>query len=144
MRIFRWRKERGSRARTIARGTAMFGALLVISMLAITPAQAAPERPTEELTARDVQAWLDGAVPALLEREGIPGAAVSVVHGGEILTTRGYGVAEVGSADTAPVPIDPDQTLLRVGSLSKVPLAIAVMQQVERGDVDIHEPHTAD
>src|SRR5699024_5790145 len=109
---------------------------------AITPAQAAPERPAEELTARDVDAWLDGAVPALLEREGIPGAAGSVVHGGEILTTRGYGVAEVGSADTAPVPIDPHETLLRVGSISKVPLAVAVMQLVERGDLDLDEPIT--
>lgn len=51
-----------------------------------------------EPTESDVNTWLDGLVPAALETAGIAGAAVSVVHDGEILTSRGYGDSDTGVA----------------------------------------------
>jgi CubicO group peptidase (beta-lactamase class C family) len=85
----------------------------------------------------DVDAWLDGLLPAALERTGIPGAAVAVVHDGEIVTARGYGWADTGTESGAPVPVDPDDTLFRPGSVSKLVTATAVLQVVEAGDVDL-------
>src|SRR5690606_9419985 len=79
----------------------------------------------------------DGLVPAALERSGIPGAAVAVVHDGQVLTARGYGWADTGSAGGEPRPVDPDRTLFRVGSISKVFVATAVMQLVEQGRIDL-------
>ncbi|BBG05542.1 MULTISPECIES: serine hydrolase domain-containing protein [Pseudonocardia] len=85
---------------------------------------------TAELTGTDVDAWLDGLLPSALERSGIAGATVAVVHDGELLTARGFGHA--GGA-----PVDPDRTLFRVGSVSKVVTATAVLQQVEQGRIEL-------
>ena len=93
------------------------------------------------LTEPDVNAWLDGLLPAALERTGIAGATVSVVYDGEILTARGYGHADTGTSDggagSDPEPVDPDRHLFRVGSVSKLATATAVMQLVQSGDVDL-------
>lgn len=129
-------------AAALTRWVAALGILLIASTLGAGPARAQAEPPTGELTSHDVEAWLDGAVPALLKREAIAGAAVSVVHDGEVLTERGYGMADLGSAGREAAPIDPSGTLMRVGSISKVPLAVAVMQLVERGELDLDEPIT--
>ncbi|MCE7082075.1 serine hydrolase [Streptomyces sp. ST2-7A] len=96
-----------------------------------------PPPPTADLTAEDLDTWLDGLVPAALEQTGIPGAAISVVHDGEVLTARGYGHADTGADGGDPVPVDADRTLFRVGSVSKLFTATAVMQLVERGEIDL-------
>jgi CubicO group peptidase (beta-lactamase class C family) len=104
---------------------------------------AAPGAPNDPaaLNGTDVNAWLDGLLPAALERTGIAGATVAVVHDGEILTARGYGHADTGTGDggtsTSPEPVDPDRHLFRAGSVSKLVTATAVMQLVQSGDVDL-------
>jgi len=90
-----------------------------------------------DLTRDDVDAWLDGTVGSALPQTGIPGATVSVVADGELLTARGYGVADTGTEGGDARPVDPDDTLFRVGSVSKVVSATAVMQLVEQGRVDL-------
>jgi CubicO group peptidase (beta-lactamase class C family) len=89
------------------------------------------------LTTSDVDAWLDGLLPAALDSAGIAGGVVSVVHDGEILTTRGYGHADTGTTGGEAVPVDAEQTLFRPGSVSKLFTATAVMQLVESGDLDL-------
>ncbi|WP_262348162.1 serine hydrolase domain-containing protein [Cellulosimicrobium cellulans] len=89
------------------------------------------------LSRTDVDAWLDGFLPAALDRTDIPGAAVAVVHDGQVVTTRGYGWADTGTESGEAVPVDPDRTLFRPGSVSKLVTATAVMQLVEAGDVDL-------
>ncbi|MFW6773123.1 serine hydrolase domain-containing protein [Nocardioides sp. CPCC 205120] len=100
---------------------------------AAAPETAAGAAVPHPLTAADVDAWLDGYVPAALDREGIPGASVAVVHDGEVVTTRGFGWADRDARE----PVDADDTLFRVGSVSKVFTATAVMQLVEGGAVDL-------
>jgi hypothetical protein len=53
------------------------------------------------LSAPDVDAWLDGALPTALHREGIAGAVVSVVHDGVTISQRGYGWADTVGATAA-------------------------------------------
>src|SRR5689334_8586076 len=132
--------SRGVRARLAA----LVAACAVVASLAAcsapaptTPAPPLPAPRTAELTGPDVDAWLDGLVPAALDRTGIAGAAVTVVHDGQLLTARGYGWADTGSGGTRPVPVDADRTLFRVGSISKVFVATAVLQQVEQGRIDL-------
>ncbi len=83
--------------------------------------------------AADLDAWLDGLVPAALARGGLSGAVVSVVKDGRLLTARGYGLADRGNRR----PMDPARTLVRPGSISKLFTWVAVMQQVERGRLDL-------
>ncbi|MFT2689923.1 serine hydrolase domain-containing protein [Clavibacter zhangzhiyongii] len=90
-----------------------------------------------DLTKADVDTWLDGVVGSALPTTGIPGAAVSVVADGQVLTTRGYGLADTGTEGTPARAVDPDDTLFRVGSVSKVVSATAVMQLVEEGRLDL-------
>ncbi|GAB2498819.1 serine hydrolase [Promicromonospora xylanilytica] len=85
----------------------------------------------------DVDAWLDGLLPAALESAGIAGGVVTVVDDGKVVTTRGYGHADTGTAGNEAVPIDAENTLFRPGSVSKLFTATAAMQLVESGDVDL-------
>lgn len=102
-----------------------------------TPAPPIPAPRAADLTGPDVDAWLDGLLPAALQRSGVAGAAVTVVHDGQVLTARGYGYADTGSDGGEPRPVDVDRTLFRVGSVSKVFVATAVLQQVEQGRIDL-------
>jgi CubicO group peptidase (beta-lactamase class C family) len=90
-----------------------------------------------ELTKGDVDAWLDGALGSALQTTGIPGATVSVVSDGRVLTARGYGLADTGTDGDPARPVDPDDTLFRIGSVSKVVSATAIMQLVEQGELDL-------
>jgi CubicO group peptidase (beta-lactamase class C family) len=92
------------------------------------------------LSTPDVDAWLDGAVPNALHREGIAGAVVSVVHDGVTVSQRGYGWADTGVSGDAAVPVDAASTLFRIGSISKLVTATAVMQLVEAGTLDLDRP----
>ncbi|RKN47772.1 serine hydrolase domain-containing protein [Micromonospora endolithica] len=102
------------------------------------PAAAPAVAGTAVLDRRDVDAWLDGLLPAALQRTGIAGATVAVVHDGRIVTARGYGYADTGTAaDADPVAVDPDRHLFRVGSVAKLVTATAVLQLVQKGDLDL-------
>ncbi|MDO4259712.1 MAG: serine hydrolase domain-containing protein [Actinomycetaceae bacterium] len=93
---------------------------------------------TVELTADNVNSWLDEYMPKELESRKIAGATVAVVKDSKVLTIRGYGYADAGNAgEGKAVPVDPDKHLFRLGSISKIPTSIAVMQLVEQGKVDL-------
>lgn len=85
------------------------------------------------LTTADVDTWLDGYVPYALHTGDIPGAVVMVVKDGRVLTARGFGFADT----TKQTPVDPDRTLFRPGSVSKLVTWTAVMQLVEAGKLDL-------
>ena len=90
---------------------------------------------TPELTATDVNAWLDGFMSYSLARDDIAGAVVVVVKDGQILTQKGYGYADVAKRK----PVDPAATLFRPGSVSKLFTWTAVMQLVEQGKLNLDQ-----
>ncbi|QSB13301.1 beta-lactamase family protein [Natronosporangium hydrolyticum] len=116
-------------------GAGCAGAAGAAGEAATVPPVAAPQPGV--LTAADVESWLDGLLPAALNRAGIAGATVAVVHDGDVLTTRGYGYADTGHGGAEPVEVDGEQTLFRIGSVSKVVTAAAAMQLVEAGQLDL-------
>ncbi|MGI4792687.1 MAG: serine hydrolase, partial [Janthinobacterium lividum] len=81
---------------------------------------------THPLSKMDVDSWLDGYMPYALHADDIAGAVVAVVKNGHVLTERGYGYADVAKH----VSVDPDRTLFRIGSVSKLVTWTAVMQLV--------------
>ena len=99
------------------------------SPLATPPASAGPR----QLTKADVDAWLDGYLPYALQSGDIAGAEVAVVKDGQILTSRGYGFSDVEKRK----PVDPDKTLFRPGSISKLVTWTAVMQLVDEGKLNL-------
>jgi CubicO group peptidase (beta-lactamase class C family) len=66
-----------------------------------------------ELTAVDLEAFLDGLMPAQLEREDIAGAVVAVVKDGSVLLEKGYGFSDVEKRKS----VSPTDTLFRPGSI---------------------------
>ncbi|MGZ8345724.1 MAG: serine hydrolase domain-containing protein [Allosphingosinicella sp.] len=99
---------------------------------ASTPAPT-PASSADRLTPADVNAWLDGFMPYALAEADVAGAVVTVVRNGEVVTERGFGYADVASRR----PVDPQRTLFRPGSVSKLITWTAVMQQVEQGKIDL-------
>jgi CubicO group peptidase (beta-lactamase class C family) len=69
-----------------------------------------------------------------MESQRIPNAAVAVVAGGEVVYLKGFGSADLDQS----LPVDPDKTLFRVGSVAKLFTWTAVMQLVEQGRLDLH------
>lgn len=91
------------------------------------------QAPEPRLTREDLESWLDGFMTYGLPRNAIAGAVVAVVRDGEPLLVKGYGYADV----EAGMPVDPDLTLFRPGSVSKLFTWTAVMQLVEQGKLDL-------
>jgi CubicO group peptidase (beta-lactamase class C family) len=91
------------------------------------------KEPPHELTVADATAWFDGFMPMQLEREDIAGAVVLVVKDGKVLLAKGYGYKDVAKK----VPVTPDSTLFRPGSISKLFTWTAVMQLVEQGKLNL-------
>ena len=63
----------------------------------------------------------------------VAGAVVVVVKDGQTLLQKGYGYADVA----AHKPVDPETTMFRTGSVSKLTTWTAVMQLVEQGKLDL-------
>jgi CubicO group peptidase (beta-lactamase class C family) len=122
----------------IQRASAM-GLLATAASLTSAQPAAAPVAPpvdasaTHALDATDLGAWLDGRVPYALKAGDIAGAVVVVVKDGKVLLQKGYGLADLA----AKRPMDPETTLVRPGSTSKLFTWTAVMQLVQQGRIGL-------
>ena len=81
----------------------------------------------------ELEAFLDELLGGQMEEYHIAGAAVSVVKDGKLFFAKGYGYADLGEG----VPVDPEQTVFRIGSVTKLFTWTAVMQLVEQGKLDL-------
>lgn len=79
---------------------------------------------------KEFGAFADPIMLDEMERNHIPGAAFIVVKDGQVFHARGYGYADLERK----IPWDPDRTVLRAKSISKLVTATAVMQLYERGE----------
>src|SRR5438094_2992491 len=86
-----------------------------------------------ELTRGALETWLDEYMTREQAEKKTAGAVVVVVKNGEVLLEKGYGFADLARH----IPVDPERTLFRAGSVSKLVTWTAVMQQVEQGKIDL-------
>lgn len=110
-------------------------ALLLIALVfaLCVMGQAPLQTGKHDMTATDVEAFLDGIVPQQLGRNDIAGAAISVVKDGKVIFAKGYGYADVQNKK----PVSAQETLFRPGSISKLFTWTAVMQLYEQGKLDL-------
>jgi CubicO group peptidase (beta-lactamase class C family) len=104
----------------------------LIPLFVLGSTESASASPSQ-LTRQDAEAWFDGVLPASLRAQDINGAIVVVVKDGQILLSKGYGYSDAAKHKA----VDPDRTLFRAGSISKLFVATAVMQLVEQGKIDL-------
>jgi CubicO group peptidase (beta-lactamase class C family) len=97
------------------------------------PAEVPPLLGDEQV--RHAVAELDGLVTDAMDRTGVPGVAVSVVHRDRVVHLAGYGVREAGR----PEAVDAD-TVFQLASLSKPLASTVIAGVVGDGVVDWDDP----
>jgi CubicO group peptidase (beta-lactamase class C family) len=78
---------------------------------------------------------VDDFVEAEMAKQSIPGLALLVSRGGQIIRAQGYGFANV----ELQVPVKPE-TIFQSGSMGKQFTATAVMMLVEEGKIGLEDP----
>ncbi len=100
----------------------------VLLAAALCASAGAASRPIDPSARRQI----DAAVSSFMKRTGAPGVSIAIVVHGKTLFETGYGLADVENN----VPATAD-TMYRLGSVSKPLTAVAIMQLVERGKIDL-------
>ena len=101
-----------------------------------TPGMKVPTAPSQARGPTDpaeLEAFLDELFGRQMKEHHIAGAAVSVVKDGKLFFAKGYGYADVENR----IPVNPEATNFRIGSVGKVFTWTAVMQLVEQGQLDL-------
>ncbi|WP_017595561.1 serine hydrolase domain-containing protein [Nocardiopsis potens] len=119
--------------RSIGRSASALGAVLVLAAGA-GPAAAEEDPGPPRVDEEGVRAFLDRRVPELLEEFDVPGAAVSVVAGGEQVFAQGYGVADLETGE----PVVAEEAAFPTASVAKSFTALAVLRLAEEGRLDLH------
>lgn len=111
--------------------------LLLVNLTAITGlpySTQAKSLPTNGVIDwNELEALLDPVFAERMEKLHIPGAVVVIVKDGRILFTKGYGYASLERK----TPVIPDRTIFRIGSITKVFTATAVVQLADRGKINL-------
>ena len=100
---------------------------LIIAVSLLTWATACTSPPPEW------QAKLDDFVRHEMAQKGIPGISITIVEGTDFMWSKGFGSEDAGVSS---------ETVYRVASVSKLFTAMAVMQLVEQGTLDLDAPIT--
>jgi CubicO group peptidase (beta-lactamase class C family) len=82
----------------------------------------------------ELQTFADTFFTEQMETLLIPGVTFIFVQDGEVVYASGYGYANLETA----TPINTASHIVRIGSVSKLFVATAVMQLVEQGKLDLH------
>lgn len=81
----------------------------------------------------DLETFVDGMMDTQFRLLDIPAMTVSIVKDGEVILAKGYGMQN----REEDIPVTADKSMFRIGSTSKLFTWTAVMQQVERGNLDL-------
>lgn len=113
--------------------------LFIVSSFVCIAAAAASGRaagPTFRSGTQDTSA-IEAFIRAEMARQKIPGAAIAVIRGSNVVLAKGFGEANVEHH----VPVTPD-TIFQSGSVGKQFTAAGVMLLVERGRLSLSDPLT--
>ncbi|MGB7443222.1 MAG: serine hydrolase domain-containing protein [Coleofasciculaceae cyanobacterium] len=122
----------------------LWGTILAINLFFLSgfdvalasPAGSFSPTPQTGLTNRhELETFIDTFFNEKMQTEHIPGAVFALVKDGKVFFSKGYGYADREKQ----IPISPDKTVFRVGSVSKLFTATAVMQLVEQGKLNLND-----
>ncbi|MGI8835491.1 MAG: serine hydrolase domain-containing protein [Pyrinomonadaceae bacterium] len=101
---------------------------------AVAPMTVQPHH-TISINAGGLDSLLDPIFAQQMARLHIPGAVIAIVKDGKVLFTKGYGYADIEKK----TPAVPNKTIFRIGSITKVFTATAVMQLADRGKISLKD-----
>ncbi|MCQ8876978.1 beta-lactamase family protein [Pseudoalteromonas shioyasakiensis] len=105
--------------------------ILVIAFLGVAPQLRAT--PLDVSNPEVLEAYFDGVVKNNMEKGHSPSGVVTVMKDNQVIFTKGYGYSDFDKK----IPVDPNTTLFRPGSISKLFTWVSVMQLVEQGKLDL-------
>lgn len=115
---------------------ALFSSLLASALLvtAVVPAAGAAEA-GQSLTKETAAAFADAFFASDEIKPSLAGATLVIVKDGETILQKGYGLSDKEAGEG----VDPEETVFRLASISKTFTAVAIMQLVEQGKIDLNE-----
>ncbi len=123
------------------RNTFVMLAVFLLSVFALSiEAQAGTSKPQAQITAaqvnkKNIEAFSDEFFSEYMNKNHIPGAAVSVVQNGKVIFKKGYGYSNIEKK----TPVDPDKTVFYICSTGKTFTGTAVMQLYERNKLNLKD-----
>ncbi len=106
----------------------------LVGLFTSLPERAWASEPAEGIKdPAELEAFLGGLFEKQMAENHIAGVTVSVVKDGQLFFQKGYGFANLETQ----TPVDPDNTLFRIGSVTKLFTWAAVLQLYERGQLDL-------
>lgn len=107
----------------------LLSAAIMLNLLALTPTNAQSTIPAEQI------AKLESAVAATMADKHIPGLSIALVTDNKIAWQKAYGLSDIENS----IPTR-TETVFRLASVSKAITAVAAMQLVEKGKLDLDAP----
>jgi CubicO group peptidase (beta-lactamase class C family) len=98
---------------------------------------AAPAAATVEAENNAITRGVDEIITREMEAIPMAGVSAAIARGDEVLVAKGYGLADIENS----VPAT-DETVYRIGSITKQFTAAGIMQLVESGDVSLDDELT--
>ncbi|MFN3369978.1 MAG: serine hydrolase domain-containing protein [Sphingomonadaceae bacterium] len=113
--------------------TLLLALLMAAAIVPSATAAVAAPIPRERLSG--LGDFVDGVMAQQLASREVAGAVVTIVHDDRVILSRGYGKADVARGQA----VDPETSLFRPGSVSKLFTWILLMQLVEQGRVGLDD-----
>jgi CubicO group peptidase (beta-lactamase class C family) len=118
---------------------AVLSALVLVSTFAASGESTAAQSGAQVRRAAQAQvefaSFIDGFFAGIPKSMLAPGLSFVAVRDGEVVYIKGYGVSDTKSES----PVQPDRTMFRVGAISSLVTATALMQLAERGRLGLDE-----
>lgn len=77
---------------------------------------------------------VDDFIKAEMQKQNVPGVAVAVIKDGKVIKSKGYGLANV-ETNTAVT----NETVFKIGSISKPIIAMGIMLLIEEGKISLDD-----
>ena len=125
--------------------TAKFAVLFMVGTFTLFAVNPTSARPASGMTVSaaprlegaadpaEIESFMDQLFSQQMEEYHFAGIAAVLVKDGEVLFQKGYGYSNLEKQ----IPVDPAETLFRIGSVTKLFTWTAVMQLYEQGKLDL-------
>ncbi len=113
----------------------MSGRAIVLLTIFLVVASVADIQAQDENSSASFAEWLETNIPVLSRDYSVPGVGVAVWEGGALVFRQGFGkLVAGGSADVN------ENTVFHLGGISKTITAWAILNLVEKGQLDLDKP----
>ena len=119
---------------TIKKYKMMVGRFVILVM--ITCISSLNIFPQEVVKMDGLEKFIDNLMITQLDEYDIPGSVVVIVKDGEIILSKGYGYSDLENQ----LEVDPDNSMFRIASISKLFNYVATMKLVEEGKLSLETP----